>query len=181
MASPKKPLTEKQQKFAQEFAKHGIINRAAKAAGYNQKITSKDLNKSKAMTAILEESRAKLVASTGYGAAQAMDEAQRAIEFAITTNNANAYVKAVELRARISGLMIEKVDIRGQLAPLSIQLSGVTRHAIPVISEVQREQSVAIEDKSKHNESSYADEKQEAKLALKADSAFKDVERYIFD
>jgi hypothetical protein len=37
-----------------------------------------------------------------------MKEAGQAMEFAKETGNANAYVKAVELRAKLNGLLIDK-------------------------------------------------------------------------
>jgi hypothetical protein len=60
----------------------------------------------------------------GYTASAAMQEANDAIEFAKATKNANAYVKAVELRAKMSGLLVDRVDVRS-LTAFSINLSGI--------------------------------------------------------
>ena len=47
-----------------------------------------------------------------------MSEAKDTMQFARETENANAYCKAVELRAKLSGLLIDRVEV------VSIDLSG---------------------------------------------------------
>ena len=41
----------------------------------------------------------------------AMGEAKDAMDFAYKTDNASAYVKAVELRSKLSGLLIDRVEV----------------------------------------------------------------------
>lgn len=72
-----------------------------------------------AVVAGLEEVRKKGL----YGYELAMKEAERAYNVAEETENANAMVKAAELRSKLTGLLVEKqhltietVDIRGALS-----------------------------------------------------------------
>lgn len=77
------------------------------------------------MAAIIEEAQKSVQLAANYNAQVAIEEAQRGIEFAIATNNANAYAKFVELKMKMSGLLVEKIDVRGQLAPMLIQIEGL--------------------------------------------------------
>lgn len=124
MGNPKRPLTEKQKIYAQEIAKGTSSNQAAKIAGYKRS-NSSEMKKSPAVQAVIEEARKSIVDVAKYNAQAAMEEAQRGIEFAIATNNANAYAKFVELRMKVCGHLVEKIDVRGQLAPLFIRISGI--------------------------------------------------------
>ena len=55
---------------------------------------------------------------SGYTLEAAMAEAADAAEFAKTHKNPMAYVKAVDLRARISGLMVERIE---QVPPINLR------------------------------------------------------------
>jgi hypothetical protein len=68
----------------------------------------------------LEEGWAKIREKKMYTATTAMNECAEVIKLAIQCKNPMSYVKAVELRAKISGLLtdvlrIEHVDIRGAI------------------------------------------------------------------
>ena len=77
----------------------GMSPASAHTRGY------KWLHDNQAVMAAVREYRLKCQEKTGYRQQEAMAEAQAAIEFAISTENANAYVKAVELRAKLAGLL----------------------------------------------------------------------------
>lgn len=77
-----------------------------------------------------------------------MDEALKAMDFAFETKNANAVVKACELRAKLSGLLIERVevfsaDLRGALLEASkrvIQSSPNSYSVLPIEREPASEE-----------------------------------------
>jgi hypothetical protein len=59
----------------------------------------------------LSSLRAESRAIAAYDVATAMKEAQEDHDFAVTKGNAMAAVKATELRAKLSGLLIDRVEI----------------------------------------------------------------------
>lgn len=56
--------------------------------------------------------------------ADALREAQEGIAFAILTRNANAYAKLVEHRAKLKGLLVDKIDLRSQVA-FTVMIGGI--------------------------------------------------------
>lgn len=117
-------------KFIDEYLKHGNAGAAALAAGltpnknharqYGFKMIQRPH-----VALMLAKRREELAAKTGYTAEKAMQEAEEAMAFAKDTGNANALVKAVELRSKLQGLLIEKVQHQG--APFSINIGGISR------------------------------------------------------
>lgn len=103
---------------------------AAKAAGYTGSDnsltthTSNLLHKSPAVVAVMETARKVVAERIAYTAEKAMLEAERGMEFAEETGNANAFVKAVELRAKLQGLLIEKYDVR-MAAGFMVNITGI--------------------------------------------------------
>lgn len=79
--------------------------------------------------ALVAEAQKAVQAKINYGLEQAMQEAQDAIEFAKKTENANAYVKAVELRTKLNGLLVEKLDVRQ--SGFTLNVHGFTPIPIP--------------------------------------------------
>lgn len=63
------------------------------------------------------------VKAAAYNIDAAMKECEDAIEFARETENANAYVKAVELKSKLQGLLVEKHQI--QQVPFTISIGGI--------------------------------------------------------
>lgn len=61
---------------------------------------------------------------TGYDAAAMMAELDKAIAFAEETENAGAMTKAIELKGKLHGLLIERVDQR-QVASFTINIEGI--------------------------------------------------------
>lgn len=137
MAKTRK-INPRQQKFVEEYLRHGNARNAATAAGYSPK-SAKDLatkfvvqEKSPAVTQALNEARAKSITLAAYNADVAMTECEDAIQFARETENANAYVKAVELKSKLKGLLVEKLDVRQ--VGFQIQISGIDGPPTPTTS-----------------------------------------------
>jgi len=66
----------------------------------------------KPVMAAIDQARRQMLEAAAYTAERAMSEAERALEFAEENKNAMAMVKAVELRAKLAGLLIERIDQR---------------------------------------------------------------------
>jgi phage terminase small subunit len=131
---PQKPLNPAHAKFVAEYLKDGNASRAAEAIGYSPKNPRQGgykLLQLPEIQAAIDETRKKIQAKAGYNLERAMTEAEEAIEFARQTDNANAYVKAVELRSKLNGLLVEKVDVRQSGFVLNIAAFGQPAQALP--------------------------------------------------
>lgn len=109
-------LTLRKQKFVGEYLSNGgNAAAAARAAGYAPDHASHQgwvlTNKDPAVRAELERARAELADRTDYKAEKAMQELGDVIAFARETKNATAMARAIELRMRMAGLLVEKVDL----------------------------------------------------------------------
>lgn len=131
--SKKETLNPKQAKFVKEYVKDGNQLRAATAAGYSSaKGTASKVANRPAVQSALSEVRSKVSSVAAYTLEAAMDQAEAAAQFAIETGNANAYVKAVELKAKLSGHMIER--IQQQISPFTLRIRGVREKAVIDVS-----------------------------------------------
>lgn len=65
-----------------------------------------------------------------YSTDAAMKEAEDAMGFAILTENAGAYIKAVELRSKLKGLLVDKLDVR-QAVGFQIRIQGLDEITSP--------------------------------------------------
>ena len=117
-------LSDRQRKCA-DYVASGLAPRdAARKAGFSESYArkaSQRLLKIPAIQQAVETVRVQGRTLAAYDLKTAMAEAQAVCEFAITHKNAMAYCKAVELRAKLSGLMVERVetvtlDLKGALA-----------------------------------------------------------------
>lgn len=120
-------LRPREASFVQEYLKHGVASVAAVAAGY-AKSNAKNagwrlLHKNEAIAAAISDARKSLVEKGQYNLEKAMIEAEEAMKFARETENANAFTKAVELRSKLNGLLVEKHDVRQ--VGFQIQISGI--------------------------------------------------------
>jgi phage terminase small subunit len=109
--------------FAHEYFRTGNAPAAAKKIGMHPASGTRFL-KDPRVQAQLVPLREKVMNELSYTLKSAMIEAQEAIDFAMKTDNANAYVKAVELRAKLNGLLVDKLDIKSQTA-FYIQFKGI--------------------------------------------------------
>lgn len=124
--NPRVPLpTPLQEKFLKAHAEGVGVLKAAEVAGYSKpKSSLSTILNSPAVAGALEERRKVVAEKIVYTAVEAMKEAEEGMKFARETRNANAYVKAVELRTKLQGLLVEKHDFRmaGQFA---INIKGI--------------------------------------------------------
>lgn len=125
----KEDLDPRDQLFVKEYLRTSNATAAAAAAGFTAKnqhslqvMASKVLNRPQ-VQAELKKIRNEVQAETKHGLVQAMKEAQDAMAYAKKTENANAYVKAVELRAKLNGLLTENINLRH--AGFSVVVGGI--------------------------------------------------------
>ena len=116
-------ITPKMLRFAELLGSGLDQGVAAKQAGYKQKTSASQALKHPLLQQYLSTIQSKTCVLAAYKAADAMQEAKQAMEFAYKTDNANAYCKAVELRAKLSGLLIERVEV------VTVDLSGALQQA----------------------------------------------------
>lgn len=118
-------LSEKEALFVQEVCKDGNKTRAATVAKYHspKDAGSRLVQYNQAVKDALKEVRMASVKAAAYNIDAAMKECEDAIEFARETENANAYVKAVELKSKLQGLLVEKHQI--QQVPFTISIGGI--------------------------------------------------------
>ena len=115
-------LNPKQLQFIKHFIATGNARQSAIAAGYGPANASKRasilLNGNPLIRAEVQKHRKELTEATKFGYQQAMDQAQKVYELAERTGNAMACAKAVELKSKLSGLLIERHQV--QQASLTI-------------------------------------------------------------
>lgn len=121
-------LTPRKVAFATALAAGASQADAARSAGYsgkNARGQGYKLMSDPRVKALVEQLQAELRARTQYTAEKAMDEAEEALNKARTTDNATAMVSAVQLRAKISGLLVDRVDAR--VASFAVNIVGIDR------------------------------------------------------
>lgn len=145
-------LTDKQRRYVQHVASGMESRQAAKAAGYSDsyaKVAAHRLKKKPSVAKALEAVRREGLQMAAFGLLEAMNEAESAATFARLHKNPMALVKATELRAKLSGLMIDRVevacvDLKGALLEARTLVFGaidVTRghvSAVQVLTAVAR-------------------------------------------
>jgi phage terminase small subunit len=113
--------------FVEEYLKTGQGKQSAIKAGYPAKTAQQNavalLKKDKFVVDAIAKARGAVVAAGTYNLQMAMKEADDAIKFARKTENANAYVKAVELKTKLNGLLVEKHDHR--VAGFAVVVGGI--------------------------------------------------------
>lgn len=128
MDQSSRKLTPRQALFVSEYLKDSNGSRAAIAAGYSPLAAKQRayelLHNSPEVVAEVDAARSELARAGVYNLKHAMDEADAAIRFAKETKNGNAFVKAVELKAKLSGLLIDRKDVR-TLSGFKINIAGV--------------------------------------------------------
>lgn len=122
-----KQLSPKQADFVAAYLKSGNAIQAARETGYSPTYAGSLILVPAVATAI-DAARKAVATRAEYNLETAMGELAEGIAFAKTTENATAYVRAVELRAKLAGLMIERIDQR-QVGGFTIRISGVDDEA----------------------------------------------------
>lgn len=100
--------------FVREYVKDGNGKQAALRAGYAPscaKTRAWQLLKDERVKTAVAAARTAIAERTCYDADQAMAELQDGMQFAKQTNNATALARMIELRARITGVLIDRQEI----------------------------------------------------------------------
>jgi hypothetical protein len=129
----KPELNDRQRKFVDGVAGGMKTQQAARAAGFAPSYARKAsrLLKIPMIAAAVEAIREKGRDLAAYGLVEAMREADDAAAFAKLHKNPMALVKAFELKAKLSGLLIDRVevatvDLRGALEAAERRVINVT-------------------------------------------------------
>lgn len=120
----------------QRFVEHYLVPvdgkfngaEAARKAGYEARTANRTavrLLKIPAVRAAIDAARAEAAAASSYTVEKCMDELGTAMEFAYKTDNASAYVRAVELRGKLSGHLVDRVDARVAIGTYSLNVVGL--------------------------------------------------------
>jgi hypothetical protein len=107
-------LTDKQRKYVEHLAAGMDSRTAAKGAGYSDsysRVAASRLAKKPEIAKAIEVIRKKGCEMAAYDLAAAMKEAESAATFARLHRNPMALVKATELRAKLSGLLIDRLEV----------------------------------------------------------------------
>lgn len=95
-----------------------VGDKAANARAYTMK------NRDIGVMAAIDAARREMAASAKYTLESAFNELSEALAEARRTDNATAYVRAVEIRAKLLGLLVDRADVRN-LSALTIQIEGM--------------------------------------------------------
>jgi hypothetical protein len=98
-----------------------------------------DLLKRPAVQNMLREIHTKANELAAYGLQQALVQAQECIDFAIKLENPMARMKSTELKAKLAGLLIERVEV------VSIDISGALQRAEARVLSMSTVSTPAIE------------------------------------
>jgi phage terminase small subunit len=142
-------LTERLRRLVEFVASGDPVQQAARKAGFSASYARKSSRLLKhpaiaqAVAAIRAEGREKAV----YDLSRAMQESLDVIEFAKQHKNAMAYFKAVEHRAKLSGLLIDRVevftaDLKGALLEASKRVVNASPGTFALVQEIQAEPQV---------------------------------------
>ena len=105
---------------------------AARLAGYAATTANREavrLLKMPTIKAAVDAVRSATAATTMYSQATAMLELDEAMTFAKKTDNASAFVRSVELRARIAGVLVDRLDARLAIGGFVINVHGLAPEA----------------------------------------------------
>ena len=104
-------------------------------AGYSDsycKVLRSRLLKKPDVRQMIDEIRKQGRAAAAYDLSRAMQEALEVIEFAKGTKNAMAYFKAVEHRAKLSGLLVDQLHVKAEVIDLAGALEAATRRVLDI-------------------------------------------------
>ena len=122
-----KPLPSRMQLFVKHYARGMPATESARLAGYSEayaKHAGEKILTNPRVKAELDKIRAEVAEVTKFDAIQAMEELRQALFFSKETENATAFCRAVELRMKLAGLLVDRVDQR-QVGGFKIQISGI--------------------------------------------------------
>jgi hypothetical protein len=114
-------LTPKQQKFIAAWQTGIDGTHAAIGAGYSRKSARYTayhlLNENAAVMAEVAKVRKQLAEDAKYNGEKCMAECDEGLAFAKATNNANALARLIELKAKLTGLLVQKIDLNVDSRP----------------------------------------------------------------
>lgn len=119
-------INPREMRFVQEYLKDGVATQAAIRAGWSAKSAKSqgyEILHRPRVRAEIEKARTQALEIGVYNLKAAMLDTQAAIDFARETGNATALIKAVEHKAKLNGLLIERHDVRQ--SGFVIQISGI--------------------------------------------------------
>lgn len=130
----RRQLTTKQRAFIAAYQTGISATQAVIQAGYSahsaRHIAHQLTNDNKLVRAELDKVADKLAEATDYNGQRCMAELDKAIAFAIETKQPNAYVKAIELRARLAGLLRDKLDVTIERADMAEALAAARARVV---------------------------------------------------
>ena len=121
--------TERRQRFVRSYVLNsGNAAQAVRESGYSIKgATTRGykLLKEPDIKVAIDALRRQVATRTGYGVDKAMSELEEAMTFAKKTENATAFVRAVELRAKLNGVLVDRLDARVAVGAFVINVEGM--------------------------------------------------------
>ena len=126
-----KRLPPKKARFVKEYLITGEGAAACKRAGYKTNHPAQRahlLLKNGKIAAAVDAGRLDIARNAQYDLKKAMEELDSAMEFARKSNNATALARCIELKSKLSGLLIDRTDLR-QVGNFSVVISGIDRPA----------------------------------------------------
>jgi hypothetical protein len=119
----------KWQKFVAALASGSTVAAAVVGAGYDCKSPrqygEKLLARKPEIAAALATVRAAMAKRAQYGMDKLVADLDSAMEFARSTQNANALARCLELKGKALGLLVDRMDMRVQQIPFRIVISGI--------------------------------------------------------
>jgi hypothetical protein len=124
---PRGVSLEKATAFAEHYLKNGSASAAARAIGYaplSSRKAGSRLLRDPTVQEMIEKARSEMQARATYSAELAMKELDQAMDFSRETGNATALARCVELKAKLAGLMVERIDQR-QVGGFQVRIIGI--------------------------------------------------------
>ncbi len=118
-------FTIQERRFIDAYCRCGVISEAEREIGAKRGLGTRLLAKQHIKNEI-DRLTLNLQRKTRYTLDKAMADAIEAAAFAKATKNAAALVKAIEHKAKLNGLLIDRHDVRS-MAMFSINVTGITR------------------------------------------------------
>lgn len=143
-------LNARQQQFVRHYMSGASGREAALAAGYSPAAASRGahrlLHEVPAVAKAIAEAKNLLAERSAYDADKALQELNQVLAFAERTNNATAAARAVELKMKLCGLMVDRaeVNINGSLDVTGAIANGRRRAGITF--EAEAEDAELVED-----------------------------------
>lgn len=128
------------QTFVEVYCTCGNSHTAALAAGYkpgSARQKGGQLLGVPVIKAAIARVRAALAERSKFGMDKAMAQLREDREFAISTENATAAVRATELMSKMAGHLIERIDARVQAIPFRIEIRGIDEPRQAIDGEAQ--------------------------------------------